>query len=119
MKPQSGPLRRKSARIRGADDGAKLAILPATRHRMPEPGNRMTMAMNRFEGPGARPAKIRYLDGDFQVLMPGTHVICAVTGEIIPIDELKYWSVARQEPYVDVKASYQADKRAGVLPTDQ
>lgn len=75
--------------------------------------------MNRFEGSGARPAKIKYLDADFQVLMPGSHVICAITGAIIPIDELKYWSVARQEPYVDVKASYEAERRAGNLPTDR
>lgn len=73
--------------------------------------------MNRFEGPGARPAKIRYLDGDFQILMPGSHVVCAVTGETIPIEELKYWSVARQEAYVDIKASVTADERAGSLPT--
>jgi hypothetical protein len=39
--------------------------------------------MNRFEGPGERPAKIRYLDGDFQIIMPGNHVVCAVTGDII------------------------------------
>lgn len=71
--------------------------------------------MNRFEGPGARPAKIRYLDGDFQILMPGSHVVCAVTGETIPIEELKYWSVARQEPYVDVTASVTAEQRAGIL----
>ena len=72
--------------------------------------------MNRFEGPGERPAKIRYLDGDFQILMPGSHVVCAVTGTNIPIEELKYWSVARQEAYADVNASVQADQRAGVLP---
>ena len=72
--------------------------------------------MNRFEGPGSRPAKIRYLDGDFQILMPGSHVVCAVTGEIIPIEELKYWSVARQEPYVDVKASVAAEQQAGAVP---
>lgn len=55
--------------------------------------------MNRFEGPGSREARIRYLDGDFQVLSPGSFVRCAVTGEVIPLDELKYWSVARQEAY--------------------
>jgi len=32
-------------------------------------------------------------------------VRCAVTGENIPLDELKYWSVARQEPYVSATAS--------------
>ncbi|MIL10193.1 DUF2093 domain-containing protein [Salmonella enterica subsp. enterica] len=61
--------------------------------------------MNRFEGPGAREAKIRYLDGDFQVLTPGAFVRCAVTGESIPIDELKYWSVARQEAYANAEVS--------------
>lgn len=61
--------------------------------------------MNRFEGPGAREARIRYLDGDFQVTSPGSFVRCAVTGESIPLDELKYWSVARQEPYVSATIS--------------
>ncbi|EKF17626.1 DUF2093 domain-containing protein [Nitratireductor pacificus] len=61
--------------------------------------------MNRFEGSGAREARIRYLDGDFQVMTPGAFVRCAVTGHSIPLDELKYWSVARQEPYLDAGAS--------------
>lgn len=61
--------------------------------------------MNRFEGPGAGEAKVRYLDGDFQVVSPGSFVRCAVTGVAIPLDELKYWSVARQEAYADIDAS--------------
>ena len=61
--------------------------------------------MNRYEGPGSGEARVRYLDGDFQVLSPGTFVRCAVTGERIPLDELKYWSVARQEAYVSAAAS--------------
>jgi hypothetical protein len=65
--------------------------------------------MNRFEGPGSREAKIRYLDGDFQVTSPGAFVRCAVTGESIPLDELKYWSVARQEPYATAAASLQRE----------
>jgi hypothetical protein len=40
-----------------------------------------------------------------------------VTGDIIPIEELKYWSVARQEAYADVHASITAEQRAGQLPT--
>lgn len=75
--------------------------------------------MNRFEGGANREAKIRYLDGDFQILMPGTHVICAMTGRTIPLDELRYWSVARQEAYVDAQASYEAEKRAGALPVQR
>lgn len=67
------------------------------------------MMMNRFEGPGAREARIRYLDGDFQVTSPGAFVRCAVTGESIPLDELKYWSVARQEPYATAEISFQRE----------
>ncbi|MGO4437664.1 DUF2093 domain-containing protein [Rhizobium sp. RAF56] len=72
--------------------------------------------MNLFEGHGNREAKVRYLDGDFQILMPGSYVICAMTGAQIPLDELRYWSVARQEPYASVTSAFEADKRAGVLP---
>lgn len=69
--------------------------------------------MNRFEGPGAREARIRYLDADFQVITPGAFVRCAVTGEAIPIDELKYWSAARQEAYVDAAASLAREMQVG------
>ena len=68
--------------------------------------------MNRFEGPGAREARIRYLDGDFQVMSPGAFVRCAVTGESIPIDELKYWSVARQEAYANAEISLRRELEA-------
>lgn len=44
-------------------------------------------------------AEIEYLDGDMRVLKPGSHVLCAVTGEKIPLDELRYWSADRQEAY--------------------
>jgi len=50
-------------------------------------------------------ARIRYLDADFQIMSPGDFVRCAVTGKPILIDNLKYWSVARQEAYVDARAS--------------
>lgn len=73
--------------------------------------------MNRFEGSGSREARIRYLDGDYQMLSTGSHVVCAVTGVTIPLDELRYWSVARQEAYVDAAAALEADKCAGILPT--
>ncbi len=71
--------------------------------------------MNRFEGPGAREARIRYQDGDFQVTSPGAFVRCAVTGESIPLDELKYWSVARQEAYADAAASLQRESEFDVM----
>jgi hypothetical protein len=62
--------------------------------------------MNRYENPRMpSEAKIRYLDGDYQVETPGTFVRCAVTGTSIPLEELKYWSVENQEAYVDAAAS--------------
>ncbi len=56
--------------------------------------------MNRYERPAAQgEAVIQYLDGDFRILKPGGYVVCAVTGEHIPLTELRYWSVDRQEAY--------------------
>ena len=49
-------------------------------------------------------AEIRYLDGDFRVVRPGTFVRCAVTGQPIILDDLKYWSVAYQEAYASPQA---------------
>jgi hypothetical protein len=64
--------------------------------------------MNRHEPflPRGRQAKIRYLDADFQVLSEGDHVICAVTGMPIKIEQLTYWNVARQEPYISAEAAF-------------
>ena len=62
---------------------------------------------------GAREAKIHYLDGTFRMLSAGDHVRCAITGAIIPLDELRYWSVERQEAYADASASLEAERRAG------
>jgi hypothetical protein len=59
-----------------------------------------------------RVARLHYLPGTFRVLSNGDHVICAVTGTAIPLHELKYWSVERQEAYVDADASLQAEQRA-------
>lgn len=61
------------------------------------------------------PARIHYMAGTFRVLTTGDHVVCAVTGERIPLHELKYWSVERQEPYADAAASLKAEQRAGKL----
>lgn len=61
----------------------------------------------------SREAKIHYLDGTFRLLAAGDHVRCAITGAVIPLDELRYWSVTRQEAYVDAAASLEAERRAG------
>lgn len=51
----------------------------------------------------ARPARLHYMANGFRVLVPGDHVVCAVTGEKVPLEELRYWSVTRQEPYASAE----------------
>jgi len=57
-------------------------------------------------------ARLHYLPGTFRLLSDCDHVVCAVTGASIPLHELKYWSVERQEPYVDAEASLRAEQAA-------
>lgn len=49
--------------------------------------------------PSGRPARLHYMANGHRVLSPGDHVICAVTGDRISLDDLRYWSVAKQEAY--------------------
>jgi hypothetical protein len=60
----------------------------------------------------ARAAKLHYMANGFRVLSPGDHVLCAVSGERIALDELRYWSVARQEPYASAEIAARAMARA-------
>ena len=65
--------------------------------------------MNRFERLfGLKgEAKLRYLDGEFQVLTPGDFVRCAVTSEAIALPDLRYWSVDLQEAYASAEISFE------------
>ena len=44
-------------------------------------------------------AKIKYLPNNFQIIEPGDHVICAVSGKPISLENLTYLNVELQEPY--------------------
>ena len=72
--------------------------------------------MNRFEKRpnAANEAQVQYLDGDFRVVRPGLYVLCGVTGAAIALDELRYWSVDRQEAYSSPDAVMQ--RLAGRVP---
>lgn len=59
-----------------------------------------------------RPAKLHYLPYSFRVLSAGDHVVCAVTGRKILLEDLRYWSIARQEPYANADASARAELAA-------
>ena len=63
-----------------------------------------------MRGAGA-PARVHYMAGTFRLLSAGDHIVCAVTGRRIPLDELRYWSVARQQPYASAEASLAAETR--------
>lgn len=53
--------------------------------------------------PPGHEAKLHYGPNGFRVLRQGSHVFCAATGEVIPLDELRYWSVSHQEPYASAE----------------
>lgn len=55
-----------------------------------------------------RVARIHYMANGFRLLSPGDHVLCAVTGQAIALDELRYWSVVKQEPYASAEISTRA-----------
>jgi hypothetical protein len=59
--------------------------------------------MNKLERTGGE-AVVQYLDSNLRVVKPGAFVRCAVTGQPIPLDELKYWSVELQEAYASPEA---------------
>ena len=70
--------------------------------------------MNRFERLfGLKgEARLRYLDGEFQVLTPGDFVRCAVTDEPIALPDLRYWSVELQEAYTSAEIAFQRYRSA-------
>lgn len=49
-------------------------------------------------------AGLDYGPVEFRVVRPGAFVRCAVTGQPIRLEDLKYWSVAFQEPYASAGA---------------
>lgn len=61
--------------------------------------------LNRTQG--GEEAVVRYEDSDFTVLKNGRFVRCAVTNQPIPLDELRYWNVDRQEAYVSAEIALQ------------
>jgi|TARA_B110000238_G_scaffold200885_1_gene252970 hypothetical protein len=44
-------------------------------------------------------AKLKYLPNNFKIIEGGDHVICAISGKVIKLEELNYWNVDLQEAY--------------------
>lgn len=54
--------------------------------------------MNKHD-PGGPEARLRYGDNEVTIVRQGLFVRCAVSGQRIPLEELRYWSVDLQEAY--------------------
>ncbi len=52
-----------------------------------------------------RPASLHYGPNGFRVITAGSFVVCAVTGEHVALDALRYWSAVHQEPYASAAAA--------------
>ncbi len=56
-------------------------------------------------------AKLKYLPNNFEIIEKGDHVMCAVSGKKIPLENLNYWNVDEQEAYFSyVEASIKKEK---------
>ena len=56
-------------------------------------------------------AKLKYLPNNFTIIESGDHVICAISGKKIFLENLNYWNVEKQEPYFShVEASLKREK---------
>ncbi len=58
--------------------------------------------------PAGRLARLYYMANGHRTLVAGDHVVCAVTGAPIPLDELRYWNVERQEAYASAAIATEA-----------
>ncbi len=72
--------------------------------------------MNKHD-PGGSEAQVRYGDNEITILRQGLFVRCAVSGERIPLDELRYWSVDLQEAYRGPKEATQRWQEANARKT--
>jgi hypothetical protein len=57
-------------------------------------------------------ARLKYGDGAYEVQLKGDFVRCAITRAPIPLNELKYWDVARQEAYATAAIGLQRHREA-------
>ena len=56
-------------------------------------------------------AKLKYSANNFTIIEHGDHVICAVSGKKILLENLNYWNVNEQEPYFSyVEASIKREQ---------
>lgn len=52
---------------------------------------------------GGQLALVRYFANDVQIIRPGHFVRCAVTGQQVALEDLRYWNVDLQEAYASAE----------------
>ena len=56
-------------------------------------------------------AKLKFKPNNFEIIEEGDHVICAISGKKISLDQLNYWNVELQEAYYSyIEASKKREK---------
>ena len=56
-------------------------------------------------------AKLKYLPNNFKIVEEGDHVLCAISGKKISLENLTYWNVELQEAYYSfIEANSKRDK---------
>tara|TARA_Y100000768_G_C23962897_1_gene676329 strand:+ start:1716 stop:1904 length:189 start_codon:yes stop_codon:yes gene_type:complete len=56
-------------------------------------------------------AKLKFLPNNFMIVEDGDHVICAISGKKILLENLTYWNVEHQEAYFSyIEASIKREK---------
>lgn len=52
-------------------------------------------------------AKLKFYSADYHVLESGDHVLCAVSGQKITLENLEYWSEEFQEAYAKSEFAFE------------
>ena len=57
-------------------------------------------------------AKLKFLPNNFEIIENGDHVICAISKKKIPLENLNYWNVDKQEAYYSyLEAAIKREKK--------
>ena len=61
-------------------------------------------------------AKLKFLPNNFEIIEEGDHVICAISKKKIPLENLNYWNVDKQEAYYSyIESSIEREKKIRLL----
>ena len=57
-------------------------------------------------------AKLKFLPNNFEIIEEGDYVICEISKKKIPLENLNYWNVDKQEAYYSyIESSIEREKK--------